>query len=293
MSIKRVTLALAMLLLPSILLAQAPPPGPTRTTFTVNKTFSDGNSDASVTVHIQCFTGVPLNQSQTRDPDGSGEFEVEFVVENYDDGELDCDVWEEEVPGYSAEYTADSLVTTEFSADAEGCHFEDIATAGDPPAGEVEFDSNLCEIVNTPDPVEVVVTKQWVIDGEGGDELDTSYRLRLYCEDEIVDGYEQYSGNWRKTLFDGSDSDGGDYSADVIPNWDGGTDCWVEETVYDSSVEVHNGCENIFVEIGEGDSCTVVNTVFYEGIPTLSQYGLAIMALLMLGVGFVGFRRFV
>ena len=34
-------------------------------------------------------------------------------------------------------------------------------------------------------------------------------------------------------------------------------------------------------------------TVFFEGIPTLSQYGLALMALLMLGIGFVGMRRFV
>ena len=33
--------------------------------------------------------------------------------------------------------------------------------------------------------------------------------------------------------------------------------------------------------------------VRFEGIPTLNQYGLAILALLMLGVGFVGFRRFV
>jgi hypothetical protein len=30
-----------------------------------------------------------------------------------------------------------------------------------------------------------------------------------------------------------------------------------------------------------------------EGIPTLSQYGLALMALLMLGIGFIGFRRFI
>jgi hypothetical protein len=37
----------------------------------------------------------------------------------------------------------------------------------------------------------------------------------------------------------------------------------------------------------------MTNTVFYEGIPTLNQYGMAIMALLMLGMGFVGFRRFV
>jgi hypothetical protein len=32
--------------------------------------------------------------------------------------------------------------------------------------------------------------------------------------------------------------------------------------------------------------------VFFEGIPTLSQYGLALM-LLMLGTGVVGLRRFV
>ncbi|MBT8060186.1 MAG: IPTL-CTERM sorting domain-containing protein [Gammaproteobacteria bacterium] len=32
--------------------------------------------------------------------------------------------------------------------------------------------------------------------------------------------------------------------------------------------------------------------MFFEGIPTLSQWGMALMALLMLGVGLVGFRRF-
>ena len=44
---------------------------------------------------------------------------------------------------------------------------------------------------------------------------------------------------------------------------------------------------------GKGGDCTFTNAVFFEGIPTLSQYGMAIMVLLMLGVGFVGFRRFV
>jgi hypothetical protein len=46
------------------------------------------------------------------------------------------------------------------------------------------------------------------------------------------------------------------------------------------------------VAVGKA-GCDVEGTVFFEGIPTLSQYGLAIMALLMLGVGFVGMRRFV
>jgi hypothetical protein len=40
-------------------------------------------------------------------------------------------------------------------------------------------------------------------------------------------------------------------------------------------------------------TCTFTNTVFFEGIPTLSQYGLAVLVLLTLGVGFVGLRRFV
>jgi hypothetical protein len=83
------------------------------------------------------------------------------------------------------------------------------------------------------------------------------------------------------------------YTADVEPDWNGGTNCRVDETVNDSSVEVDNDCGNLNVTIGEGDECTITNTVFYEGIPTLSHYGMAMMALLMLGVGFVGFRRFV
>jgi len=46
------------------------------------------------------------------------------------------------------------------------------------------------------------------------------------------------------------------------------------------------------VEAAGSNGCEITNTVFFEGIPTLSQYGLALMALLMLGVGMVGFRRF-
>ncbi len=71
----------------------------------------------------------------------------------------------------------------------------------------------------------------------------------------------------------------------------------VEDDV-DSAVEVTSDCGSeaspgMDIGIGEGASCTITNTLFFEGIPTLNQYGLAIMALLMLGVGFVGFRRFV
>ena len=45
------------------------------------------------------------------------------------------------------------------------------------------------------------------------------------------------------------------------------------------------------VTLGGSGSCTIYNTVFFEGIPSLNQFGLMILALLMLGVGAVAFRR--
>ena len=77
----------------------------------------------------------------------------------------------------------------------------------------------------------------------------------------------------------------------VVPNYPSSS-CWVDENIVDDAIEVINGCMNISVSVGNPAECTITNTVFFEGIPTLNQYGLAIMALLMLGIGMVGFRRF-
>ncbi|HMB58706.1 MAG TPA: IPTL-CTERM sorting domain-containing protein [Xanthomonadales bacterium] len=294
MKVQRVMLSLlAALLLPGLALAQD---GDTQATFTVQKLFDDGNSVTPVTINIQCFTGLPQNQSQEVYPDNGGAFEVKFIVESFAQGELDCNIWEGDVSGYSASYDATSnyAVATE---DAAGCHFTDVDTSN----WVDEDPQNLCEIVNTPDAVEVTVSKTWVIDGMGGDSLDSSYRLTLACDDEIVGGIFDIGANtWTKVLYngDGNGTADVDYSADVVPYWDGGTDCWVMETVFDSSVEVASNCgtganPGMNVELAGGASCEVTNTVFYEGIPTLSQYGMAILAMLMLGVGFVGFRRFV
>jgi hypothetical protein len=58
-------------------------------------------------------------------------------------------------------------------------------------------------------------------------------------------------------------------------------------------LRLYGSDENDF-DVGEGKKiCTIINTVFFEGVATLSQCGLAPMALLMLGIGFIGFRRFV
>ena len=244
-----------------------------RTTFEVLKNFDDDNP-ADVDVTLNCFTGLPLTQTQTIS-EGQN---VEFVVTDFDDGELDCEVTEGDVEGYSAEY----YNGTDSSSDS--CEFEDVAFGA----------ANVCTITNTPDPVEVEVNKDWIIEGSGGDELDGGYKLKLFCDNKIVDGYDLPNGNYSKTLYSNYHSNLNDasYHADVVPDWDGGTQCYVEETVYDSGVEVANDCEAILVELGGDPSCVITNTVFYEGIPTLSNYGLALLTLMMLGVGFVGFRRF-
>ena len=65
-------------------------------------------------------------------------------------------------------------------------------------------------------------------------------------------------------------------------------------TNVESAVAVdESDCGSVTVMTTGAAECTIIATAFFEGIPTLSQYGMAIMALLMLGVGFVGFRRFV
>jgi hypothetical protein len=64
------------------------------------------------------------------------------------------------------------------------------------------------------------------------------------------------------------------------------------ESGQDASVLVDQSeCANLTVRAGQGASCSVTNTVFFEGIPALNRFGLAILSLLMLTVGLLFFRR--
>jgi hypothetical protein len=265
-----------------------------RATFAVTKDFTDDNP-AGVEVTISCNTGLPLEQSKVITEGES----VEFVVVDFDNGEMDCEVTEEVPAGYGAEYF-DGATTSSAS-----CEFLDI-----------EFGSEFsCQITNTPGPVDVVIHKEWVFEGSSDPQgIDQRYDLTLFCDAEIVDGIEvgpfqeapagngppcglialpgqdgpQGFADWCKAFFgEGPDT----FVAEVIPEFPD-SHCFVIERLFDSAVEVDNGCRNITVSAGNGAECTITNTVFFEGIPTLTQYGLALLALLMLGVGFIGFRRF-
>ncbi len=274
--------------------------------FLVTKDFTDDNP-SEVTVELSCNTGLPLEQTKVITEDNGG---VKFIIDDFDSGEMDCTVSEISVPaGYTASYDSNGSQSSSVD-DENGCHFTAVGGG----------DENFCSVTNTPDPVDVVITKEWIMEGPAGDFVDTDYRLTLYCDAEIVGGQHLYDSlqttespdlipvgcgqiiakqegadiipinfhDWCK-VFDG---DGPEvFTAEVIPEYPD-SNCYVVETVYDDAVEVDNGCEDLTVSAGVGASCTVTNTVFYEGIPTLSQYGMALLALLMLGVGLVSFRRY-
>jgi hypothetical protein len=265
-----------------------------RATFEVSKDFTDDNPNG-VEVTISCNTGLPLEQSKVI-TEGAG---VEFVVVDFDDGEMDCEITEESLAGYDAVYF-DGTTNSSTS-----CEFLDVGF-------ESEFS---CSITNTPGPVEVEIIKDWVFEGSSDPQgIDQRYELTLWCDAEIVDGEQvgdaqetpsgfpgpfcglivlegvqgSFFADWCK-VFEGEGPDS--FTAEVIPEFPE-SHCFVIERLFDDAVEVDNGCQNITVSAGVGASCTITNTVFFEGIPTLNQYGLALLALLMLGVGFVGFRRF-
>jgi hypothetical protein len=257
---------------------------PTIARFQVNKNFMDGNHNTPVDVTLSCFTGLPLVQTQTI-TESQG---VNFVVEDFDHLQLDCTVTEETVPGYAPTYTASG---TSASGNVGGCQFDNVG------GGE----QNFCRVDNYAKPVDVVIEKVWVIEGSGGDYVDTQYTLSLMC-DGVIDGGSDCNGYGADAADNHTITDWcRDYSGDTDNKWIAkvtpkypSTTCTVTETIFDNAVETDMGeCPEMVIKANQGASCLVTNTVFFEGIPTLSQYGLAILALLMLGVGMVGFRRFI
>jgi hypothetical protein len=330
MTIKRVLFAMiAMMLLPALAYAQPSPPPVTPAADTaviaVVHEFTDGNMEDSVLVSVVCNAGT-ISPSSATLAGGEG---VSFVLANIpvSGAPTVCNVTQSPLSDYDAGYVCapgsggasttdptscanptgfpDDLVNT-----ATSCEFGNLL----PYDGSTVVDENVgyCAVLSTPTPVDVEVTKIWEEFGAEQADFDPDVNITLRCESGavIVGGTEGIGGRWSKTVAvsDFDDEDGnyiGEGTADfeVIPNWyptasdpddQEYTECTATESgIASSAVEVDNNCGDIEVAVGMGDECTITNTVFFEGIPTLSQYGMAIMVLLMLGVGFVGMRRFV
>lgn len=285
-----------MLLLPATAFAQEE----STARFIIEKTWNqggdqDGLDAIEVTGHLSC-TGATTTQ---QDVVFTATTDAILFVYNLSlaDGAVNCKVTETVPDNYTAEYfcQSENCADTEDS-DFDYCWFYDV--------DDNPNDTYVCEIVNTPDPAEITVTKTWVIEGasQGFDGYHEITVLCLYggyllnanaCQQLNVPGVAGIS----EVCVDDATAGSIDYVFTLVQPAYPESSCAVVELTYDSVIETDNGCgdQQLILGVGAGDeeSCEIVNTVFFEGIPTLSQYGLAILALLMLGVGLVGFRRFV
>lgn len=231
--------------------------------FPVGVSFSDGNT-MEVEVNITCTGGLPLTQSFNISS-GRG---VAFTLEAFQDGQPTCTITEIAPAGYDVVY-----VPNQGTANPDGCTFTGVELRT----------TYACSINHVALPVDVTVDAVWASEGQGSDIEQTAY-ASLDCSN-VASGQSYWEWN-----IDGETS----YTASVAPMPDGSTSCDVSYGTNVSGVE-GSGCEEpISVNTGDTEqSCTITFTVFFEGIPTINQYGMALLVLLMLGVGFVGFRRLV
>lgn len=258
--------------------------------FTVTKDFSDNNG-MPVEVTLTCNGGIPLQQSfmlsdpdSTDSPDGGlAMSSVTFTVTDFLDGAMDCMVTEAPVAGYTTAYTAggDSSNDDDIAEDP-GCHFHDVNVD----------DTNTCVVSNTLEGTSYTVDIDWMI-GEEFDGVDLSLSVDITCENyrASADGALMDS-----TVTETMGPESSPVTIDLFPNYSSPpTRCRAIETPSNPAVHSDGGCadwEEVGVN-GEETSCLITATVFFEGIPTLSAYGLAILVLVTLGVGLVGVRRIV
>lgn len=281
MNIKRAFLtSVALLMLPGFALAQ------TIVRFDTSlELVPAGPYTQTVTAELTCNTGNPLVQDFEIGP--TTEDKVVFVVDNFNLEEfISCEITATSLSGFRV---VDIVTNGEATEDGTCLWTAD--------AGNLDTEvDNVCRFIMAPETFEYVIEKEW----EFADDVDVSksFGVSWSCSNVLTSTLDS-----NLTQVWGGFGGNGDTTYAVttlMPNpWADApgefTSCWAQEYPYDSAVESDQGCSSAvsFATNSLEGGCTIVNSVFFEGIPTLSQYGLAIMALLMLGVGFVGFRRFV
>jgi hypothetical protein len=283
---------LAAFLLPASVFAQSTFTG----TFTVTKGWDSSNESSyqnvGVQVTLDCSSGDHVKQTTTLTANQN----VVFTNTGMSNPST-CSVTEAEPNGFTANYN--------------NCSWSNIT----------DTYSATCQILNEPDPANITITKSWAVP-QGDQGFDGGYTIKMTCDSKVTapnDSVEDWSSwDWYPGCSShcGAGVRSGYGDANQVfeftlpgPAYEGG--CTLTEEAKDSLVEIDmSDCvpkdgsseqsrrENevsTWIPVNPDDdiSCEIVNTVFFEGIPTLNQYGMAILALLMLGVGFVGFRRFV
>jgi hypothetical protein len=254
-------------------------------TFVAQKQFSDGNNVTPVTFNFKCTSGTVVNKSKTIEPEenGFGPYQVAFNVGNIPDGvAVDCEIEEVPPPGYTPAYECQSETTCSTNEGAGPCTFQSVRIG----------QAGYCKVRNQVNPVKLTVTKEWEF-AESESIIEDNADITLLCSN-VVDGNGEFVGNrmrWRWE-FDGNPDS---HVATFYPDFDGDTQCWTKEHLDTSAIETESTCsEPMTIPLGDSKpECVVTNTLFYEGIPTLNPFGLALVSALMLLTGLISFRRIV
>jgi hypothetical protein len=150
--------------------------------------------------------------------------------------------------------------------------------------------NNVCAFEAAGGGASYTVEKFWVIDEQGDTAASYIVDVTVTCDSNIlaIDGVDYTGGTEAMVSLDDGDS-----AVLSVDTSNGIAHCSaVEEfTVNGVEPEESPGCKDAAMGPGESARCTFTNTIFFEGIPSLSEYGRAIMALLMLVIGFVVLRR--
>lgn len=257
MNIRRTFLtAIAVLMVPGFAMAQS------TVTFDVGVDF-DGLDDVDaaglmVEATVTCNAGIPL--SSTAMVGQAAADRVAFTVTEFTPGS--CDVTFADVPYDGWQYDGDQSCTGLTASDS-------------------------CTALVVPAPVAFEVTVDWEISEDADPGVGAGAFVIMACGGERGGIYTLTS------LPAGPGVDMPITITGLVPDAEGDSLCVALLDGLESAVDVDTNECLVPLVVGSDAVCVFSATAFYEGIPTLSQYGMALMALLMLGVGFVGFRRFV
>lgn len=242
----------------------------TEARFLVSKLYSDGNQD-EVEVTLSCNNGLPLQQSFTISAGGP----VNFVITRFTEGAMHCEVTETgAAEGYTAAYDNGASVS------ATNCSYSQVLSG-----------QYGCGIVNTANPATFTVSMAWQIVGEASFDAPEEVPVTILCDRPIMeqDSFAPSApgGDWAVTrpLRDGESMT---VTVDVET---GPATCHATQALGLSAIESSDDCGERELSAGGESSCTISNTLFFEGVPALSPSALAVMALLLLGGGLYGFRR--
>jgi hypothetical protein len=272
MNIKRAFLtAAAVLMVPGFAMAQS-----TVTFSTLISDVAGGSPEMTIT----CNGGVPLSQS--------GAMGTTFTVTLLNIGDVcSVDLTGALADGYEVDYFA---CVPGGTVTATGCDF-------------TMDDANTTwqtQVWVQASPADFYADVTWEISDEADEGVGDGTMLDVTCTDGTDLSFAAGPDDVTDSGNVGGEScvtvDGVETCTDlpVVSDVAPGESCTASLSGFDSATAVSpSSCTVDFVVDGGDESCSFTATAFYEGIPTLSQYGMAIMALLMLGVGFVGFRRFV